>query len=135
MNSLFKIWPGLIAFLGMVSIGQAGYIDHNFDVAPFVNGTNFMSQLLQWQASTPGVMVVNTKAASGAQSVLVPDGGAISNAVSVSSPGVVWTDIRIAPFPGGCPGRQCHVRCGGCAVLRVERLSECVERGRVVGLQ
>lgn len=103
MSRAFKIWPGLAVFLGLVSVCRAGYIDHDFEVAPFVSGTNFMSQVLQWRASTPGVVVVNTKAASGSQSVLVPDGGAISNEVSVSSPGVVWTDIQIAPCPGVAP--------------------------------
>jgi len=93
----------LFVLLGCGLTGQAGYIDHNFEVAPFTNGTTFVTPVLQWQASTSSVVVVTNKAASGSQSVLVPDGGTLSNTVSVSSPGVVWTDIRIAPFPGDVP--------------------------------
>jgi hypothetical protein len=57
----------------------------------------------QWQASTASVMVVNTKYVSPSNSVMVPAGSALTNAVAVTNAGVVWTDLRITPFLGEGP--------------------------------
>ena len=100
MNRSHRCGLGMFALLGWVAACQAGYIDHNFDGPPFTNGATFVTPVLQWQASTAGVAVVNTKAASGSQSVFVPGGAALSNVVAVTNPVVVWTDIRVAPCLG-----------------------------------
>ena len=94
---------GVFMLLGWVTAGQADYINHDFETAPFTNGATFMAPVLQWQASAAGVTVVNTKAATGLQSVYVPGGSALSNAVAVTNPSVVWTQFRIAPFLGAQP--------------------------------
>ncbi len=92
-----------IALLGWVAACRADYINHTFDAAPFTNGATFTAPVLQWQATTESVVVANTKAASPPQSVYVPGGAAISNAVAVTNPSVVWTDIHVAPCLGEDP--------------------------------
>ena len=92
-----------LGLLGLVMTGQAGYINHNFDVAPFAYGTNFVSSVSQWQASDPGVIVVSNLYNSAPQSVLVPAGTALSNDVAATGPTVVWTELAVAPCPGEPP--------------------------------
>jgi hypothetical protein len=96
-------WRAALALLGLVTASQAGYVNDNFDAAPFTNGTTFTALVQQWQASTSGVAVVNTKYSSSPQSVLVPAGAAVSNTVAASAPSAVWTEFRIAPFLGDAP--------------------------------
>ena len=103
MSKTYMSGLGALVLLVSVTAGQAGYINHDFETAPFTNGATFLTPVLQWQASTAGVMVVNTKAATGLQSVLLPAGSALSNVVAVTGPSVVWTDFRIAPFLGDQP--------------------------------
>lgn len=82
---------------------QATFIDHHFDAAPFTNGATLVTAVEQWRASDAGVMVVNTRYASPSNSVLVPSGSTLTNAVDVPTPGVVWADYRITPFLGVAP--------------------------------
>jgi hypothetical protein len=92
-----------VALLGWVAASRADYIDHHFDAAPFTNGATFTVPVSQWQASDASVSVVSTKSVSGSQSVLVSDGTALSNAVAMPGPGVVWTEVRVAPVLGEAP--------------------------------
>ncbi|MEI8140921.1 MAG: hypothetical protein WCI03_13775 [bacterium] len=99
---LGRWWVAGVWMLVGVS-AQAAYIDHHFDADPFTNGAKFVTAVQQWQASDAGVMVVNTKSVSPANSVLVPAQSALTNAVAVTNAGVVWTDLRITPFLGVAP--------------------------------
>lgn len=83
-----------------MTVHAGGYIDHHFDSAPFTNGATFVTAVSNWQASTPSVVVVNTKSYSPNQSVFLPEVSALSNAVAQTGPSVVWTDVRIAPSLG-----------------------------------
>lgn len=91
------------ALLGLVMTCQAGFIHHNFDAAPFLYGTNFLSPVSQWQASDAGVTVVSNTYNSAPQSVLVPSGAALSNDVASPGPTVVWTELAVAPCLGDPP--------------------------------
>jgi len=96
-------WLGAGAWTLTVMSAQATYIDHHFDAVPFTNGATFMAVVEQWRASTSGVMVVDSKSVSPSNSVYIPPRSALTNAVDVSGPGVVWTDYRITPFLGVAP--------------------------------
>jgi hypothetical protein len=103
MNESRIGWRAVLALLGLITAGEAGYINDTFDAAPFTNGATFTALVQQWQASTSGVVVVNTKYSSSPQSVFVPVGAALSNTVAASAPSGVWTEFRIAPFLGDAP--------------------------------
>lgn len=103
MKRTDTIGLGALVLLAWVATGQAGYIDHNFDTSPFTNGATFVTQVLQWRASTDSVVVVTGNAWSAPHSILVPKGSALSNVVGETSPSVVWTDVRVAPYLGEEP--------------------------------
>ncbi len=103
MNKSYMSGLGALVLLSLVAAVQADYINHDFEAVPFTTTTNFMTPVLQWQASTAGVVVVNTKSSSGSQSVRVPDQGALWNTVAATNPGVVWTEFHLAPFLGVAP--------------------------------
>jgi hypothetical protein len=94
---------GLLALAASLAVGtvRAGYIDHTFDSVPFTNGATFVTPVLQWQASTSSVVVVTNKYVSASQSVLLPSGSALSNAVAVTAPQTVWTELRVLPDTWG----------------------------------
>jgi len=96
-------WLTLIGWLLVALTSQADYINHTFDAVPFTNGATFVTQVQQWQATTSGVRVVDTKSFSPSNSVYLPVATEISNLVSVTTPSVVWTDFRTAPFLGEAP--------------------------------
>ena len=98
-----RVWRlASICTLAATAAG-AGYIDHNFDSAPFTLGLNFTNPVQGWQASTSSVAVANDKSYSGSQSVRLSEGGTFSNVVAQSGPSVVWTDLRLAPTLGYPP--------------------------------
>jgi hypothetical protein len=103
MNRLRIVGAVLIGAFGLLAPARAEFVNHAFDAAPFTNGATFVTAVQQWQASDASVMVVNTKYVSPSNSVMVPAGSALTNAVEVSAPGAVWTDYRIIPFLGEAP--------------------------------
>lgn len=99
-----RLWTlGGTCLLATLSV-HAGYINDNFDAPPFVPGTNFLAPgIAGWLASTSSVVVVNTKSSSGANSVYLAEGSAISNAVNRTPVTNAWTDVRLAPMLGDAP--------------------------------
>lgn len=99
-------WLPVVLGLLAAPAARAAYIDHSFDAAPFTLGTPFTAAVEGWLASSPGVIVTNGKSSSGSQSVWLPEGSSISNAVATNGPDAVWTDLQIAPVLGLEPDRS-----------------------------
>ncbi|MCE9615376.1 MAG: LamG domain-containing protein [Lentisphaerae bacterium] len=97
------LWGGLLALVAMTA--EAGFIDHNFDVAPFTNGATFMDGGLMsdWRAASASVRVTTTAKYTPPHSIVLPEGSALSNAVALTPASHAWTDFRLAPMLGVAP--------------------------------
>lgn len=90
--------PGRIGVIVAATAAQGAYIDHNFDGLPL--GTRFTNEVQQWRASSASVVVSDAEFVSPGHSVWLPPNSAISNAVAVGGPTVVWTVTRTRPRLG-----------------------------------
>jgi hypothetical protein len=82
----------------LASHGAIPNLDDNFD--GYLAGTNFVSSISNWQASSSAAYVTNGAGAYAGQSVFMGESVALSNTLTADSSLTVWTHLRVMPMLG-----------------------------------
>jgi hypothetical protein len=87
----------MLALVAVASYGVIPNLDDNFD--GYADGTNFLSSLGNWQASSAAAYVTNGGAYAN-KAVFMGQSVALSNTLNADSSLTVWTHMRVKPMLG-----------------------------------
>jgi hypothetical protein len=87
----------MFSLVAVASYGAIPNLDDNFDT--YENGTNFLSSLNNWQASSSAAYVTNGGAYA-SNAVFMGESVALSNTLNADSTLTVWTHLRVRPMLG-----------------------------------